>query len=117
MHPASLSSSTDVKKLCARFGNDLRPLAGVIHAAGVLDDGLIGDQNWDRFAKVLAPKVIGATLLHEHTKTLPLEFLHSLFVGRFGAWFARSKQLRDCQRLPRRTGVASTVARFAGTKH
>ena len=46
----------------------------MIHAAGVLDDGLIGDQTWERFESVLAPKVIGATLLHEYTRTLPLDF-------------------------------------------
>ena len=45
-----------------------------IHAAGVLDDGLVGDQNWERFETVLAPKIIGATLLHELTKSLPLDF-------------------------------------------
>lgn len=51
-----------------------KPLKGVIHAAGVLDDGLIGDQTWDRFEKVLAPKVIGGRLLHRFTKDLPLDF-------------------------------------------
>ena len=46
----------------------------MIHAAGVLDDGLIGEQTWERFEKVLAPKVIGAKLLHEFTRSLELDF-------------------------------------------
>lgn len=71
---ASLSSRDDVEKLFDRFASDLKPLAGVIHAAGVLDDGLLADQSWQRFEKVLAPKVIGATLLHEFTQSLPLDF-------------------------------------------
>lgn len=74
VHAASLSSQADVANLFARFDNDLKPLAGVIHAAGVLDDGLIGDQTWQRFEKVLAPKVIGASLLDEFTRSLPLDF-------------------------------------------
>ena len=52
---ADFGSPAEVKTLLARFGNDLLPLKGVIHAAGVLDDGLIGDQTWERFEKVLAP--------------------------------------------------------------
>ncbi len=74
VHSASMTSGPEVQRLVRRFGDDLRPLAGVIHAAGVLDDGLMTDQSWERFEKVLAPKVIGATLLHEATKSLPLDF-------------------------------------------
>jgi acyl transferase domain-containing protein/acyl carrier protein len=50
------------------------PLRGVIHAAGVLDDGVLIQQSWERFAPVLAPKVQGAWHLHEHTRELPLDF-------------------------------------------
>ena len=74
VHSADMSSRDGVETMFARFGSDLKPLSGVIHAAGVLDDGLIGDQTWERFEKVLAPKVIGASLLHEFTKTLELDF-------------------------------------------
>ena len=74
VHSADLSVREDVAQMFSRFGNDLHPLSGVIHAAGVLDDGLIADQTWERFEKVLAPKVAGASLLHEFTKTLELDF-------------------------------------------
>jgi acyl transferase domain-containing protein/protein-L-isoaspartate O-methyltransferase len=50
------------------------PLAGVIHAAGALDDGILRHQTWPRFAKVLAPKVAGAWHLHRLTQPLPLDF-------------------------------------------
>jgi acyl carrier protein len=50
------------------------PLRGIIHAAGVLDDGVLIQQSWDRFAPVLAPKVQGAWHLHELTHHLPLDF-------------------------------------------
>ncbi|HEY3059183.1 MAG TPA: SDR family NAD(P)-dependent oxidoreductase [Chloroflexota bacterium] len=51
-----------------------RPLRGVIHAAGVLDDGLVLSLDWSRFAAVLAPKVAGAWNLHVHTRDAPLDF-------------------------------------------
>ncbi|MEZ5979753.1 MAG: SDR family NAD(P)-dependent oxidoreductase [Planctomycetota bacterium] len=49
------------------------PLAGVVHAAGVLDDGLIGGQDEARFARVLAPKVAGALNLDAATRDLQLD--------------------------------------------
>lgn len=49
------------------------PLRGVWHSAGVLDDaGLLG-QNEHRYANVFAPKVRGAALLDELTRSDPLE--------------------------------------------
>lgn len=40
------------------------PLGGIVHAAGLLDDGLFADMDWARFAKVMAPKWSGAANLH-----------------------------------------------------
>ncbi|MCB0184307.1 MAG: SDR family NAD(P)-dependent oxidoreductase, partial [Caldilineaceae bacterium] len=51
-----------------------RPLRGIIHAVGVLDDGALLQQNWERFARVFAPKIHGAWHLHTLTKGLPLDF-------------------------------------------
>jgi myxalamid-type polyketide synthase MxaB len=50
------------------------PLAGVVHAAGVLNDGILIHQNASRFAQVMAPKVAGTWNLHELTQDQPLEF-------------------------------------------
>jgi len=52
----------------------LPPLRGVIHAAGFLDDGILQQQTWERFEKVLAPKVQGAWNLHVLTRNYPLDF-------------------------------------------
>jgi acyl carrier protein/NAD(P)-dependent dehydrogenase (short-subunit alcohol dehydrogenase family) len=49
-------------------------LNGVIHAAGVLDDGVLQQLTWERLESVLAPKVYGAWHLHELTQEQPLEF-------------------------------------------
>jgi amino acid adenylation domain-containing protein len=50
------------------------PLRGVIHAAGLLDDGIILKQNWQRFLQVMAPKVQGGWNLHQLTLNDELDF-------------------------------------------
>jgi acyl transferase domain-containing protein/acyl-CoA synthetase (AMP-forming)/AMP-acid ligase II/acyl carrier protein len=52
----------------------LSPLRGVFHAAGILDDGILQQQTWERFEKVLAPKVQGAWNLHVLTRNCSLDF-------------------------------------------
>ena len=62
------------------------PLRGVVHAVGVLDDGLLGQQTPKRFARVMAPKVEGALALRELTRGESLEFfvLFSSMAGVLG---------------------------------
>jgi polyene macrolide polyketide synthase len=50
------------------------PLRGVIHTAGVLDDGILTEQTAERFARVLLPKVRGAWNLHLLTEKEKLDF-------------------------------------------
>ncbi|WSN14910.1 type I polyketide synthase [Micromonospora sp. NBC_01699] len=49
-----------------------RPLTAVVHAAGVLDDGVVASLDPRRLDTVLRPKVDGALHLHELTRDLPL---------------------------------------------
>ncbi|MFJ8005376.1 SDR family NAD(P)-dependent oxidoreductase [Streptomyces fagopyri] len=49
------------------------PLRGVVHCAGVLDDGVIADLTPERLARLLRPKVDGAAHLHRLTADLPLD--------------------------------------------
>ncbi len=53
---------------------EMPALRGIIHAAGVLDDGIISQQNWSRFERVWAPKANGAWNLHVLTQDQPLDF-------------------------------------------
>jgi acyl transferase domain-containing protein/acyl carrier protein len=73
-------------KLLAEVPADA-PLTGVVHAAGVLDDGVLDGLTADRLATVLRPKVLGALHLHELTADLPLRafVLFSAMVGQLGA--------------------------------
>ncbi|MFF7366088.1 SDR family NAD(P)-dependent oxidoreductase, partial [Streptomyces sp. NPDC008125] len=49
-----------------------RPLVGVVHLAGVLDDGVIGSLTAERVEAVLRPKVDAALNLHELTRGMNL---------------------------------------------
>ncbi|MET0698784.1 MAG: type I polyketide synthase [Mycobacterium sp.] len=51
-----------------------RPVRGIIHAAGSVDDQLLINASEVDFAKVLAPKVIGTRVLHDTFRDQDLEF-------------------------------------------
>ncbi|MGX7828817.1 SDR family NAD(P)-dependent oxidoreductase [Actinokineospora sp. 24-640] len=64
-----------------------RPLTGVVHAAGVLDDGVVGSLTPERVSAVLRPKVDAAVVLDELTRDRDLTafVLFSSMAGVFGA--------------------------------
>ncbi len=70
---ADVANAADIDRLFAAMAS-LPQLRGVIHAAGVLDDGVLLQQNWQRFARVMAPKVEGAFHLDQKTRDLELDF-------------------------------------------
>ncbi|HWX45365.1 MAG TPA: SDR family NAD(P)-dependent oxidoreductase, partial [Solirubrobacteraceae bacterium] len=74
-----------VQALLAGVSAD-HPLSAVVHAAGVLDDGVIGSLDDERLERVLAPKVDGAWHLHELTSHMDLRafVLYSSVAGTFG---------------------------------
>ncbi|GAA4526046.1 type I polyketide synthase [Amycolatopsis samaneae] len=63
------------------------PLTGVVHAAGVLEDGLAGSLTADQIDRVLLPKACGAWHLHELTAGADLAVfaLFSSVAGTVGA--------------------------------
>jgi polyketide synthase 12/myxalamid-type polyketide synthase MxaB len=64
----------DVDSAIAVATRDGRELRGVVLAAGMLDDGVLAQQTWERFTSVLAPKVAGSWHLHDALASTPLDF-------------------------------------------
>lgn len=73
---ADITRQADVANLIEAI-DAVAPLRGVIHAAGVLNDGMLLRQNVERFQTVMAPKTMGLINLHNSTQHLSLDF----FVG------------------------------------
>lgn len=69
-----VSRASDVDELFARITHAMPPLKGVIHAAGLLDDGLLIHLDHRRFEHVMAPKVWGSWNLHVATQALEIDF-------------------------------------------
>ncbi|MBD2252773.1 type I polyketide synthase [Nostoc parmelioides] len=82
-----VSQTAALSNILTEIENSAYPLAGIIHAAGVLDDGALLQMNWERFQKVMAAKVMGAWNLHTLTQHLPLDFfvLFSSATALFGS--------------------------------
>ena len=72
---ADVSVRTDVARLLSHIQTHMPPLRGIIHLAGILDDGLAIDQTDARMRRVLGPKALGAWHLHSFTRALELDFM------------------------------------------
>ena len=69
-----VSKRDEVEALFEEIDRTLPPLRGIVHAAGVNDDGVLADQTWERFAGVLAPKIAGAVNLDQQSRSRDLDF-------------------------------------------
>ena len=80
---ADMTDMAAVDGMLARVDRELPPLGGVIHSVGVLSDGALTNQSWDRFEEVLWPKILGGWHLHRATADRDLDFF-ILFSSRVG---------------------------------
>ncbi|WP_309891772.1 SDR family NAD(P)-dependent oxidoreductase [Archangium sp.] len=71
---ADVSKPADVDRLLREAETPHAPLRGVFHLAGILDDGLVAQQDTARFRRVMAPKIDGAWHLHRLTRERSLDF-------------------------------------------
>jgi myxalamid-type polyketide synthase MxaE and MxaD len=70
---ADVSNAEQLDTALDQVRQRMPPLGGVVHAAGVLDDGLLVQLTPERLRRVLAPKVAGAWNLHNLTRADPIE--------------------------------------------
>ena len=71
---ADVADRDSLRRALDHVRQTLPPLHGVVHAAGVLDDGVLVQQNWQRFRTVMSPKVEGAWNLDQLTRDDRLDF-------------------------------------------
>ncbi|MGB7344479.1 MAG: amino acid adenylation domain-containing protein [Pirellulaceae bacterium] len=69
-----VTDANSLREAISMIPADFPQVSGVIHAAGVLDDGWLLDLDQNRLSKVMAPKTQGAWNLHEATVDLPLDY-------------------------------------------
>ncbi len=63
-----IGNRAEIVALLAEIAQEMPPLRGVFHLAGMLDDGILREQCRERFDRVMAAKVHGAWNLHELTR-------------------------------------------------
>ena len=71
---ADVSDLESMTRVLHKIEQSNIPLAGVIHSAGMLSDGVLQNQSWSSFEQVMAAKVQGAWHLHQLTQNQPLDF-------------------------------------------
>lgn len=119
-----ISRQQDVIQMIATIRKQAQPLAGIIHAAGVLCDGMLAQQDADHFKTVFAAKVHGSWNLHQATQADQLDFFVCMssvasLVGSPGqANYATANAFMDAlmayRRLHQQPGMAINWGAWAG---
>ena len=84
---ADVADPDAVSRALAGLGRRFPPLRGIIHSAGIIEDGLLSQQDWPSFKRVQAAKLNGAWNLHAATRHNELDFfvLFSSAAALFGS--------------------------------
>ena len=69
-----VADAESLRGALAQLPKDSPPLRGVVHAAGVLADGILSEMTLDQLDRAMSPKVNGAWNLHVATRQMPLDF-------------------------------------------
>ncbi|XP_035707663.1 mycocerosic acid synthase-like polyketide synthase [Folsomia candida] len=99
-----IGNPDDAERLFVHAAATMFPIRGIMHAAGVLDDGAWDKQSWEKYQNVFQAKVDGAWNLHQQSLKLhyPLEHfvLFSSMTATLGAIsqsnYVAANQYLDC---------------------
>jgi NAD(P)-dependent dehydrogenase (short-subunit alcohol dehydrogenase family)/acyl carrier protein len=69
-----VTQADDVARILGDIEARMPPLRGILHTAGVLEDGALLNQSIERFRRVFGPKMLGTWNLHQHTQKKKLDF-------------------------------------------
>ncbi|VEG91823.1 polyketide synthase, type I [Legionella spiritensis] len=72
-YKADAGNYQQMEEVIATIHRDCKPLKGVFHLAGVIQDGLIVNLSDDDVQRVLSAKMDSALILHQLTKPIPLD--------------------------------------------
>ncbi|MFC5827270.1 SDR family NAD(P)-dependent oxidoreductase [Nonomuraea insulae] len=72
-YAADVTDADSMRAVLHQIDRGGHPLRGVVHAAMVLDDAPVIELTPERFQKVLAPKILGAQILHHLTRDHQLD--------------------------------------------
>ena len=110
---------TAMQALMAEINASMWPLKGIVHAATVIEDGLIRTMDGNQIRKVLLPKVLGAYHLHQLTGKMGLDFfiLFSSATTLFGNpgqgnYVAANAALESLAENRRSAGLPATCVRW-----
>jgi NADPH:quinone reductase-like Zn-dependent oxidoreductase/NAD(P)-dependent dehydrogenase (short-subunit alcohol dehydrogenase family) len=74
---ADVGVREQVDAVLAQIDASLPPLRGIVHAAGILADGILSNLDDAQFSSVFGPKAVGALNLHRATLDRDLDFFIS----------------------------------------
>ncbi|WP_394833366.1 amino acid adenylation domain-containing protein [Pendulispora rubella] len=93
-HAIDIADREPLEALLRSMVRDHAPLGGVFHTAGVIDDGVLRQQSWERFDTVLRAKVRGAWNLHLATRGLALD--HFVMFSSVASLLGSAGQANHC---------------------
>ncbi|WP_373976088.1 SDR family NAD(P)-dependent oxidoreductase [Chitinibacter sp. SCUT-21] len=108
-----------LQTIFASFGKTRPPLKGIVHAAVVIDDGLIRNLDSAQIERVLAPKMLGVDYLDQLSRASAIDFfvLYSSGTTLFGnpgqaSYVAANCYLESVAAARRANGLPATCVRW-----
>jgi NAD(P)-dependent dehydrogenase (short-subunit alcohol dehydrogenase family)/acyl carrier protein len=87
-HPCNVIRPKQVNRVFSELSDEVGPVTGIVHGAGMEDSKLLGDKGFEMFAKVMAVKVSGwltlANAALDHDANLRFVCCFTSIAGRFG---------------------------------